>query len=387
MLFSTFEIVLFSVLSFCFILQLLYYWVILAKPYYYMRAVSQNKIKFQSVQPPVSVIVCIKNQYYNLDYFLPALLGQDYPEFEVIIVNDGISDQNENTLTLLKSQYSNLYSTYIPDGTKSISRKKLGLTLGIKAAKYDLLLFTEADSHVRSKDWISLMSRHFCDKKSVVLGFSAKEETNTFFSKFIAYDYFFSNLQMFSSALFKHPYAGYGRNLAYAKNHFKAQKGFFKYLALLTGEDDLFVNEIATGDNTAIELSPESVTLTELNKYEWRNQKLDLAVTKRYYKHGPIAFWRLESISRIGFLIGVITCLSMSFSYPFLHLILPAIAFSYFLIRLFTQIFVINKTAERLKLKKTYITTPLFDLIQPFISAYFNLCSLFKKKGELHFQV
>jgi glycosyltransferase involved in cell wall biosynthesis len=386
MLFSALEIVLLSVLSLCFILQLLYYWVMLAKPYYYMRAVSQSKINFQDAQPAVSIIVCVKNQYYDLHQFLPAILEQDYPEFEVIIVNDGTTDQNEDALTLLKAQYSNLHSTYIPDDTKNISRKKLGLTLGVKAAKYDTLLFTEADSRVRSKNWISMMCRHFHDKKTLVLGFSAKKDAGAFFSGFIAYDYFFTNLQMFSMALAKYPYAGYGRNLAYAKSHFKEQKGFVKYLGLLSGEDDLFVNDIATGENTTVELSPESVVFADLNIYEWKTRKLDRAVTKRYYKQGPVAFWNLEYASRIIFLICVATCLIMCCFHPFSHLILPAIALFLFLVRLFTQIFVINKTAEHLKLKKFYTAIPLFDLIQTFINAYFSLCGLFKKKENYTFR-
>jgi glycosyltransferase involved in cell wall biosynthesis len=360
---------------------MIYYWVILAKPFYYMQAVKHGKITFsQSEQLPVSVIVCIKNQYHDLLAFLPALLEQDYPEYEVIVVNDGVSDENENNLIRLKAQYGNLYSTYIPEDTKRISRKKLSLTLGIKAAKYDTLLFTEADSCVRTKNWISLMSRHFQNKKTLVLGFSAKGNANSFLSKFRAYDYFFINLQLFSKALCNRAYAGYGRNLAYSKKHFNEQKGFVKYLGLQQGEDDLFVNSIATKENTAIELSPDSVVFAKLTKYDWEKMKLDQAVTKCHYKPGSVAFWRIESFSRILFMISVATCIVLGYPYQFPSFILSAIALFYFLVRLFTQLFVINKTADGLNLKKNYVTIPFFDLIQSFINVYYYIESFLKKK-------
>jgi len=381
MTWNTLEIILFSALIFCFIAQLIFYWAVLAKPFYYIRSAAKRYIN-QDEQPPVSVIINIKKSNRDLGKFLHIILEQEYPEFEVIVVTDGISDENEEALERLKLNYPHLYSTHVPDDTRNISRKKLALTLGIKAAKYDKLLFTESDSRIRTENWISLMTRHFSNKKSIVLGFSAFENVTGLSHKYMAYDYFISNLQMITLALLNHPYAGNGRNMAYAKTHFFEHKGFVKYRILQHGEDDLFVNEIATSKNTAVELSAESVTLMRIdNYYDWKHEKIDRMTTKRFYKRGPVALWRLETYLRVCFFAAVITCFvcGLPYKYPE-NFLLPGIAFLCLVIQLSSQFIVINKTAEKLQLKKFYLTILWFDLFQPFINLYFFIYRIFRGK-------
>jgi len=349
-----------------------------------MRSAAKENLQSQDSQPPVSVIISIKNLNYNLLQFLPSIMEQDYPEFEVIVVASRVSDAGEDALMQMKNYYPNLYSTHVPDDTKNVSRTKLALSLGIKAAKYDTLLFTESDSRIRSKDWIHLMVRRFSDKKTVVLGFSALKNTKNLFHRYMAYDYFVSNLQMISFALFHHPYAGNGRNMAYTKSHFYEQKGFVKYRILQQGEDDLFVNEIATSENTAIELSAQSLTLTAIDdSYDWKRQKTDRMLTKRFYKRGPVAFWRMESYIRLGFLACLIASFICGLPYSSLRdFLLPGTAFFCLTVWLFSQIFVINKTVERLQLEKFYLTIFFFDLFQPFIDLYFFIYRILKAKDN-----
>jgi glycosyltransferase involved in cell wall biosynthesis len=385
-MFSTAEIVLLSVLMLFFIIQLLFYWVVLAKPYYRFRRGKKNRHTssvsgIKDDEPPISIIVCIRNQFHSLKIFLPTIMEQDYPKFEVIVVNDRHSDVNEEILAIMKKKYDNLYSTNIPEHTLNISRKKLGLTLGIKAAQYDYLLFIEADSLPVTKGWIKLMAKHFLRKKSIVLGFSARNSKKGFFPKFITYDYFFSNLQEISLALFHRPYAANGRNLAYAKQYFTEHKGFSKYRILQQGEDDLFVNEIADKNNTAVELSPDSLVYTELSSVGWMQLRRDKAITKRFYKRGPVALWGIESWSRTGFFLSLIACIL--YGYPFRSLsdfIFPSIAVFCFFTRLFSQFFVINKIAKGLRIEKFYSTLPLFDIIQLFINTYFYTYYICHKK-------
>ena len=380
MIWSTFQIILLAVLLFCFITQLLYYWVVLAKPYYYMCSSADETV--HGGQPPVSIIISIKKPYHELFQFLPGILEQEYPEFEVIVVTDGILDEDEEALERLKLEHPHLYSTHVPDDTRNVSRKKLALTLGIKASKYDKLLFIESDSCVRTTSWLSLMARHFSDKKSIVLGFSALECTESVSHKYMTYDYFVSNLQMIALALFNHPYAGNGRNMAYEKVHFLEQKGFVKHRLLQHGEDDLFVNDIATNENTAVELSAESVTLTEIDdSYDWKHEKIDRMVTKHFYKRGPVAFWRMESFIRVGFIASLIACIICGLPYTSpIYFLLPGIALLCFAVLLFSQFIVINKTAEQLQLRKFYVTILLFDLVQPFINLYFYIYKVFNGK-------
>jgi glycosyltransferase involved in cell wall biosynthesis len=379
------EIILLSILAICFITQMIFYWVVLAKPYYYMKSVEKKNIRFSSEFPPVSVIVYVKSRFYDLKNFLPALLEQDYPQFEVIIVNDGTTEENKNTLLRLQEQYSNLYATHIPEETKNVSRKRLGLTLGIKAAKYDCLLFTEADSHTRSNKWIQLMARHCGKNKPVVLGMSVKENGKGFFPAFITFDYFYSNLQMLSMALLGHPYTGSGRNLIYSKTHYNEQKGFIRNRSTWRVENDLFINDIAAGSNTEVELLPESVVMTDLHIYDWKQEKKSKMFSDRFYKAGP-ALWNLESFSRFFFILSAIACLV----WGFLHLqalpYLVGAAAGCYLVRLFSQLFVVNKTASALELGKFYLTIPLFDWMQIMVNIYFFMCRIVHKKENYIFK-
>jgi len=381
---NTLEIVSLVVLILCFTAQMLYYWVVLAKPLYYVKNIARKKSENLTAQPPVSVIIPLIDSQHDLSRLLSPVLEQEYPKFEVIVVTGGISDEEEEILTRLKNRYSNLYSTRIPVNTKNLSRQKLAITLGIKAAKYNKLLFTEHDSSIRSEHWISFMARHFSDKKTIVLGFSASEPGQSFWSKYKSYDYFFSNLQMISFALLKHPYSGNGRNMAYSKDHFIEHKGFIKHLALQQGEDDLFINEIASGENTAVELSDQSVTMTDINESDiWKRQKIDRMLTKHFYKWGPGAFWRSEIYTRIIFFSAVIICFIYGLPYTSSRdFLLAGIALFFLIVRLFSQLFIINKIVERLRLKKFYLAIIPFDVLQPFIDLYFYIYQILTKKDN-----
>ncbi|GHT54180.1 glycosyl transferase family 2 [Bacteroidia bacterium] len=383
---SLIEIVLLSILAICFITQLILCWVVLAKPYHYMKSVEKGNIRFFSGFPPVSIIVYVRNRLYNLQHFLPALLEQDYPQFEVIIVNDGSTEENTNILVQLQEKYANLYSTRVPEETRNVSRKRLGLTLGSKAAKYDCLLFTEADSHTRSNNWIKLMSRHFGKDKTVVLGMSAKENEEGFFRKFMAFDYFYSNLQILSMALLGHTHAGNGRNLIYSKTHYNEQKGFVRHRSGRQVDDDLFINDIVAESHTEVELSPESVIMTDLDVYDWKQEKKDRAFADHFYKAGPRALWSLEIFSRILFILSVLACLVWGFLNPVTLPYMAGAAAGCYLIRLFSQWFVVNKTASFLELERFYLTIPVFDVLQILVNVYFFMYRLVHRNENYIFK-
>jgi cellulose synthase/poly-beta-1,6-N-acetylglucosamine synthase-like glycosyltransferase len=379
--FDTVDIILFSVLLSCLVIQLIYYWFYLAKPYYYQRSIEKGKTIPASSQPPVSVIICAKNEAQNLENYLTSFLEQNYPVYEVIVVNDASTDDTDEILNRFSFNHKHLYHTYIPTGSKNLSRKKLGLTLGIKAAKYDTLLFTEADCHPVGPDWISRMARHFTDKRTIVLGFSTLKKQP---SRYISYDYFFSNLQMMSLALKNHPYMGNGRNLAYSKNWFQQQRGFSNSNFLDAGEDDLFINEIARKDNLSVELSPESIIQVNLDDAQtWKELKIRRLVTQQFFtKRFAVNFWRMEKVFRILFFLSFIITVFWVIS----NWILLGVAVFLFLIRFFTQLYVINKTASLLKLPKFYFTLLLFDLIQPFVDEYFYLYKIFRGQKDYNWK-
>ncbi len=372
-------IVLLAVMGLCFLVQMVYYWVFLLKPSRFQKTSDRNENETGSARPSVSVIICAKNESENLRRFLPRMLEQDYSQYEVIVVNDGSTDESEEVLGELEKQYSHLYRTYIPQESKYLSRKKLAMMVGIKAAKYDVLLFTEADCEPVSRNWISLMVRHHESNCQVVIGMNLLSKKKGLLHKFAAYDHLINGLQMLSLALFHRPYCGNGRNLAYKKELFYEQKGYSKYMNLQAGEDDLFINQVATSGNTSVEISPESQTHSYLEGfYVWKELKIRKATTQRYYKSGPVAFWRFEIYTRCIFIIAMVT----SIVYGWTQLILPVVAGILFFIRFFSHLYIVNRTSNCFQTEKFYLTLPLFDFLQPFFDSYFHIHRIFRGKKD-----
>lgn len=143
--FNTFELILLSAAGVLLVIQLFYYLGIYNRIHTRNIADKKNELHFTKELPPLSVIICARNESANLRQFLPAILEQDYPQFEVIVINDGSTDESEEVLSTFEEKYQHLYHSFTPESARYISRKKLALTLGIKASKYDWLVFTEAN--------------------------------------------------------------------------------------------------------------------------------------------------------------------------------------------------------------------------------------------------
>ncbi len=217
--------------------------------------------------PPVSVIVYSQASGYNLRVLLPQILQQDYPsQFEVIVVNDETDDDTENIVSELELYYPNLYMTFAPERSRSLSRRKLSLTLGIKAARFDTLLFTDGSCRLTSPNWMRRMMRHLVAGAEIVLGYAELrgDEDGATLDRTLSFDRTWEATRWISSAICHKPVRGTACNLAYIKRLFFERKGFSNTLNLKYGDDDIFINEIANDANTAIELSDESrVVLVE----------------------------------------------------------------------------------------------------------------------------
>ena len=271
--------ILFGLLMSVFIIQMGYYLTIFLKPPRYQPEKKRKSKK------PVSVIVCAKNEVDNLKRFLPNLLEQDYPDFEVIVVNDSSTDDTEMLLSEFSSKYEQLRFTTIPSNEKFLHGKKLAVTIGIKAAKHDIVLLTDADCYPASDQWLQKMASHFTGKNQIVLGYGKYERKGGFLNSLIRYETVFTAMQYLSFAIKGSPYMGVGRNLAYEKELFFKNKGFAKHYHIVSGDDDLFVNETATKENTAVEFSPESHTLSipETTFRRWiKQKKRHLSAGKHY---------------------------------------------------------------------------------------------------------
>ena len=363
---NSLEIILLSLFSLVWLYQL-YFWLrYMLAVWLYDKKVKKGKVVRSTNRPPVTVVVCARNEAYNLDAYLQALLSQDYPEYEVIIVNDESEDDTESIIKKYQRRYDNLRLTFVPRDARVRSSKKLALTLAAKAAKYDYLLLTDADCRPESTEWISEMMSGFTEGKEVVLGFGAYFREHTAINRIIQYDTLFNGLQYLGMAIAGHPYMGVGRNLAYRKDMFFKHKGFYGMLDQKAGDDDLFVNKVSNRGNTAVVVSKQSVTwsVPKHTFKEWMIQKeRHLSVSPRYRTSSKLRLL-FEPTTRglfYGLLIVavVLTCLKI------LPLTALWVALGAFSLRFLWQIIIFNMSARLFGTKPFGISLILWDIFLP----------------------
>lgn len=248
---------------------------------------TSNVEKTTLESPPVSVVICAKNEAENLKTFLPSILNQNYPTFQVLLINDASHDASLEIMEAFALKHANIKIVDVKNTEAFWANKKYALTLGIKATKYDHLLFTDADCKPVSENWISEMSQHFNQEKSIVLGYGGyMKHKNSFLNKIIRFETVLTAMQYISYANIGIPYMGVGRNLAYTKTDFFNVNGFMHHMQIPSGDDDLFINEIANKNNTSICLSPDSFTYSKPKTTlgSWLHQKKRHITSANQYK-------------------------------------------------------------------------------------------------------
>ncbi len=236
---------------------------------------------------PISVIICAKNEAENLKTFLPSIISQAYPNFEIVLINDASYDDTLDVMERFSENHSNIKIVDVKSNEAFWGNKKYALTLGIKAASYDHFLFTDADCEPVSRSWISTMCTNLNQEKSIVLGYGSYSKIkNSFLNKLIRFETLVTAIQYLSFAKLGIPYMGVGRNLAYTKKQFFDAKGFISHMKIKSGDDDLFINEAATKKNTTICISKNSFTTSIPKKTfaTWTKQKRRHISTAKHYK-------------------------------------------------------------------------------------------------------
>lgn len=293
-------------------IQLFYYLIVFGK-----FAFAKN----QQITPkriPISVIVCAKNEAENVKEFVPLLVEQNYPDFEIVLIDDASTDETLELFEAFERQYSNIKLVKVQNNEAFWGNKKFALTLGIKAASKEYLLFTDADCYPTSKDWITNMSSQFTMHKTIVLGYGAYEKIKgSFLNKIIRFETMLTATQYFSWAKMGKPYMGVGRNLAYKREEFFRVNGFIDHMNVRSGDDDLFINQAAKARNTTVCYTPESFTVSEPKKTwkEWFNQKRRHVSTAKLYKGFDKFQLGLYYCSQLLFLILAIILLAFQFQW------------------------------------------------------------------------
>lgn len=335
------------------VIQICYYFSFLSFALY------QNSKK-ETTTFPISVLVCAKNEAENLKKLIPHLQSQKYSNFELVIINDASTDDTRSIIEKFQEKDSRIKIVNVENNEAFWGNKKYALTLGIKAAKHEHLLFTDADCLPSSEYWIQKMSQQFSDQKSIVLGYGKYESIKySFVNLLVRYETILTAIQSFSYARLGSPYMAVGRNLAYTKSDFFRVNGFIKHINVRSGDDDLFIKDAATSSNTTISIDPGSFTVSKAPKsfQEWFRQKRRHISTSSHYKAKHKFFLGLFFLSKI--LILVLT--------PIVFLITK----DYLTLYIFLGYLIINSIVTGVSAKKLKETSVLYFL--PFLEIFLVL--------------
>lgn len=337
---------------------------------YYILFVFTRLLFRQQPEPPksypaVTVVVCAHNELENLRELLPMLNEQDYPKYEVIVMNDRSWDGTEEFAETEAKTLEKIRFFHIEQEYDHVTPKKYAVTTAVRNAKYDIVLLTDADCRPTTDQWIKGMVSHLTGDKDIVLGFSPYQKNSGFLNRLIRFETFYVAVQYLSLALAGKPYMGVGRNLMYRKALFLQNKGFYTHLRVVGGDDDLLINEVANRQNTAICIDPDTFTVSEPKKTwsSWYLQKKRHLSVSKYYKPANKARLALLSATHVlswVFFIGLAsTCVVV---YPFQLDYYIAVG-SIFGIRLLAQWVVLGLATRKLYKSVSWLVIPFMDFI------------------------
>jgi glycosyltransferase involved in cell wall biosynthesis len=319
------------------------------------------------MEHPISVVICARDEAANLANNLPGVLVQQYnTTHEVVLVNDNSEDETKYLLEEFKKSFKNLNPVLLSQEAKMINGKKFPLSIGIKSAKNETLLLTDADCVPASEHWMRLMQDGYDEGIEIVLGYGAYKKKPGLINKLIRFETFQTALQYFSYALAGMPYMGVGRNLSYKKEVFIRNKGFSSINQMPSGDDDLFINQVANKYNTAIVIDKDAHTLSEpkTSLHGWMNQKYRHYTTSKYYKLSHATLLAFYAISQ--FLVYPILITAIVFTKEYILLA------SLWSIRMLIQGTILRSTMKKLNELDLWPWFILFD----FWSIFYYLFTL-----------
>lgn len=342
---------------------------------YFFTKLYLHKDITSNFEHPISIVICAKNEFQNLKRNLPLILSQNYFEFEVIVVNDHSTDESSFYLEEMSQNNKNLVVVDLNDSVTDTLGKKFALTLGIKTAKYEHLLLTDADCIPNSKNWAKMMSSNFVNSE-IIIGYGAYKKTKGFLNKLIRFDTFQVALQYLSYALAGFPYMGVGRNLAYKKSLFFKNKGFASHLHIASGDDDLFIQEIVPKRTVSIEISDSSHTTSEVLEtwQAWIYQKRRHLSASSMYKNRFKILLSIYPLAQFIFFICI-----------FLLIILKIdLLIAGFLIGIKLSVsYILNyRIMKRLNLYDLYLLHPIYEIVHLFIQIFFVFLNINEKPKQ-----
>ncbi len=347
--------------------------------------VSESKL------PAVTIVVCARNELDNLRELIPLLVNQHYPAFEVLVMDDRSADGSDHFLGEMSAQFPHLRTIRVDKEYDHVTPKKYALTIALKKAQYPIVLLTDADCRPASENWLlKMVEEEQPDQKSIVLGFSPYTRYPGLLNFLIRSETLSTAVQYLSLALAGRPYMGVGRNLLYAKGLFFANRGFYTHMNVLGGDDDLFMNEVATGRNTCVSLNPDTFVWSEPKRTwaAWKQQKRRHLNVGKFYKWGDkVRLGLIASTHILSWLLALVVVayvlwLVLSGQPDRLLDSLLLVATGLFVLRLLAYWFVVGRSSYRLGHTVHWAVMPFMDLSLAIYYALMGLRTLFAKRKK-----
>lgn len=374
---STYTLVLLALLALSFVALCLYYGLVWLRVGRCKKDVVSRQSSVAASQPSVSVVMVVQNEAEFLKRSIPYLLEQDYPDYEVVVVDHVSKDDTVHVLHICAENYPQIKPIRIKSDVNMFQGKKYPLSIGIKSATKDVILLTEAESVPKSFDWISRMMRGYSGGIQIVLGYNLVKSDGTLLGAFQQYENMAYNASYMGAALMGRPYTATGRNLSYRRDFFFKQGGFISHYSIPDGADDLFVNQNANARNCALVLDGEASVISEPRKSfaMWHQDRAHRLYTRRQYGWGDRLMLAVYPVSQIVFLTSlVLLFLGGIFPWQILSGVLA--------IKIIWQILSSLPLAKRFEIKKIHFFSPFFEFYFLIANTFLTLFALRRKKKQ-----
>ena len=358
------------------LIQLLYHWGVFSKVAFYKR---NARPKLDEELEPISIVLCARDAYEYLVELIPVLLQQDYPDFEIVVVNDCSDDETEEYLKDLERKEPRVKPVQLKQHLNFFNGKKFPLSMGIKSAQNDLIVLTDCNCMPTTDQWLRSMANRYNNRTEIVIGYSPYVYKKSSLNRIIRFDALQNALLYLSAALRHHAYMGIGKNLSYRKELFYKNKGFISHYTTSVGDDDLFISQVANKKNTEVLIDAENAILTTppSNFKTWVRQKSSRYSTIKKYNFTTRLSLSLFYASQFLFHASFIALLALYASPAFVIndialLYIPVLVF-FFLLRFGTLLFIYHKASKRLGEKGLLPGLIAYDFLFAFLSPWLRL--------------
>ena len=374
--YNNLSFILLVVFGVCLVIQLYFHWAQFSKVAFYKR---NARPKLDEELEPASIVLCARDAYEYLTELIPVLLNQDYPDFEIVVVNDCSDDETEEYLKDLERREPRVKPVQLKQHLNFFNGKKFPLSMGIKSAQNDLIVLTDFNCMPVNDQWLRSVVNRYNHQTEIVIGYSPYVQKKGILNHLMRFDALQNGLLYLSAALNHHAYMGIGKNLSYRKELFYRNQGFISHYTTTVGEDDLFINKVSTKKNTEVLIDAENgILTTPTSSFKlWMRQKSSRYSTVSKYDGRSRLMLSLFYGSQLLFYASFIALIALCAKPAFVitsgaAFYIPILVF-FFLLRFGIQMIIYHNASKRLGEKGLLPGLIVYDFLFAFLSPWLRL--------------